>query len=287
MNEKGEITICDVAEKITKSDKMLEFLGDYNYETEVVRLRNDLETGAMAMLSAGCRLLRIKEHEVKGTFSTTLEKIGLTWGSACRFMTSALKFVSGDTGKVKYPQLVQQGASKIYELALLDDEELSDLEAGKSVADITLDDVDKMSVRELKRALRDKKEREKALEQVLQDKNAKIDNLSMKLEKAENREIPDSTDFINQMMPKVQIILAEGVQLANKIRAYTKDIEDALPPEIDKQAVFRTLFRTFSGAVLGAREEIARAEMELENTTPESFAVCPELPEEDGAEFEI
>lgn len=58
-----------------------------------------------------------------------------------------------------------------------DDENLAELADGGTVAGLTLDDVDRMSVRELRQALREARETNAAQQRVLADKNEKIDSL--------------------------------------------------------------------------------------------------------------
>lgn len=53
---------------------------------------------------------------------------------------------------------------------VLDNEELDELADGGTVAGLTLDDVDRMSVRELRQALREARETNAAQQRVLADK---------------------------------------------------------------------------------------------------------------------
>ena len=56
--------------------KNLIFLDSYSYETEIAALIDDLKISSERMLKAGCRLIRIKEHEEHGNFLMPLKKLG-------------------------------------------------------------------------------------------------------------------------------------------------------------------------------------------------------------------
>lgn len=73
------------------------------------------------------------------------------------------------------------GKAKLFELVAEDDDDLAELADGGTVAGLTLDDVDRMSVRELRQALREARETNAAQQRVLADKNEKIDSLSTRL----------------------------------------------------------------------------------------------------------
>jgi|GEM_PF-4154339 len=71
-------------------------------------------------------------------------------------MSTSFRFVEGN-GNLKYQRFAQLGVSKIYELAMEDDEVLKGLEDGEAVAGMTVEEIDRLSVRELKQKLRDAK----------------------------------------------------------------------------------------------------------------------------------
>ena len=91
--EQGQVypqELATVAENIHKTDVMFSFLGEYTFEDEVTAIRSDLTTSANSMLSAGCRLLRLKEHEGRGRFMKALEELGIVHETARRLMNTAI-----------------------------------------------------------------------------------------------------------------------------------------------------------------------------------------------------
>lgn len=144
-----------------------------------------LSQSAEAMLEAGKRLIMLKEHEPHGEFTETLERLGLAPRTARSIMQAAVKF-----GGSKRQTFAVLDKSKLFVLMTEDDDELEELAEGGTLAGKTLDEIDRMSVRELKQALRSAKQKAKdeaeTNERMLADKNAKIDELDKALHKRDS-----------------------------------------------------------------------------------------------------
>ncbi|EBH1770005.1 DUF3102 domain-containing protein [Salmonella enterica] len=133
---------------------------------------------AEAMLEAGKRLVILKENEPHGEFTDILENdIGLTPQVARRMMQASIKFLGSDNETPKRSTLSVLGKGKLYELMVLDDEDLDSLADGGTVAGTTLDDIDRMSVRELRKALRESKEDLSASRKLNAEKSQEINEL--------------------------------------------------------------------------------------------------------------
>lgn len=151
-----------------------------NLPYDRTRLENEaqfyLRESAGAMLEAGKRLIVIKEHEGHGEFGESLQRIGLAPRTAQVMMRASVKF-----GGAKTQALAHLGKAKMFELMVEDDEDLEALADGGTVAGLKLDDVEKMTVRELKAALRKERDTRKAeaeaAEQLLSKKDDKINEL--------------------------------------------------------------------------------------------------------------
>ncbi len=129
-----------------------------------------------AFVEAGRRLIWLKEHEGHGGFMPSLERIGIPPRAAQRMMQVAAKFSSA-------PTLNHLGSSKLLELAILDDEEIAELGDGGNILGYSADDIDKMSVRELRDALRKSEEAKTEADEMVAKKNLKIDELDAQLSK--------------------------------------------------------------------------------------------------------
>ncbi|HGJ5882126.1 helix-turn-helix domain-containing protein, partial [Arsenophonus sp.] len=73
------------------------------------------------------------------------------------------------------------GRSKLYELMFEDDEDLIQLAEGGTIAGLTLDEVDRMSVRELRAALRKDEAALKRSQQLVAEKEKQLQQLSQQL----------------------------------------------------------------------------------------------------------
>ncbi|HCS0682725.1 TPA: hypothetical protein OPX89_004520, partial [Salmonella enterica subsp. enterica serovar Typhi] len=79
-----------------------------------------------------------------------------------------------------------------------------------TVAGLTLDDVDRMSVRELRQALREARETNAAQQRVLADKNEKIDSLSTRLEKKSRIQPPEPDEEVKKLRAEVTALAVEA-----------------------------------------------------------------------------
>ncbi|HAK0561736.1 TPA: DUF3102 domain-containing protein, partial [Salmonella enterica] len=95
-------------------------------------------------------------------------------------------------------------------LMVLDDEELDALADGGTVAGATLDDIDRMTSRELKAALREARETNAAQQRVLADKNEKIDTLSTRLEKKSRIQPPKPDEEVKKLRAEVTALAVEA-----------------------------------------------------------------------------
>lgn len=108
-----------------------------------------------AVLETGKRLLLLKEVAGHGQFAISLEGLGIGHSLANKLMASTLKFSNSESTTILALPNLNQG--KLLELLVLDDGEIEALNNGDQVRGIQLDDVDCMSVSELRRALRKEK----------------------------------------------------------------------------------------------------------------------------------
>ncbi|CZX73907.1 DUF3102 domain-containing protein [Enterobacter hormaechei subsp. hoffmannii] len=182
----------------------------YERDRIVHETRFYMAQSAEAMLEAGKRLIILKENEPHGEFVEIVrEHLGIEPRIAQKMAQAALKFLSPELeSKAKTFSLL--GRSKLYELMLEDDEELAQLADGGTVAGLTLDDVDRMSVRELRQSLREARETSAAQQRVLADKNEKIDSLSTKLEKKSRIQPPKPDEEVKKLRAEVTALAVEA-----------------------------------------------------------------------------
>lgn len=183
----------------------------YERDRIVHETRFYMAQSAEAMLEAGKRLVILKENEPHGDFINILENdLGLEPRVARRMMQASVKFLGNGDQNSKRTALTVLGKTKLYELMVLDDEELDALADGGTVAGATLDDIDRMTSRELKAALREARETNAAQQHVLADKNEKIDSLSTKLEKKSRIQPPKPDGEVKKMRAEVTALAVEA-----------------------------------------------------------------------------
>ena len=120
------------------------------------------------LFELGKRLLLLKEQTQHGEFISRVELLGFDKSLARKLMVATLKF-----SKVETSPLLKtvKSQSKLLELIVLDDNDIEIIEDGGSIGDVNLDSIETMSVRELKKALRDAKADIEAKEQVIKAKD--------------------------------------------------------------------------------------------------------------------
>ncbi|KAF0205508.1 MAG: hypothetical protein FD173_951 [Gallionellaceae bacterium] len=169
---------------------------------------------AEACFELGKRLLVLKELTPHGEFKTRLELLGIEYRSAARFMAVSKKFANVTTSPLLK---VVETQSKLLELLVLDDEEVEALGGGETVRGIGLDDIETMSVRELKAKLREAKADAEATDRVLSDNQKTI----TKLQKAVSKKI-DPNDMWSEAM---RLLSAQTVAHKTSIVEYTTALD--------------------------------------------------------------
>ncbi|MDG2958848.1 hypothetical protein [Exercitatus varius] len=155
----------------------------YDEKLIVDRGKHCQRTMVESMLEFGRVLIILKEHMAHGKFQETLEhEFDVTPRAAQKFMQATLKFC-GEGLQDTTPKLVQLGKSKLLELVTQDDDDLKELAEGGTVAGLKLDEIDRMTRDELRKALRKAKEDKAAMAKVLANKDEKINRLDVDLAK--------------------------------------------------------------------------------------------------------
>lgn len=127
-------------------------------------------------LEVGRGLCVLKAATGHGDFMARLEALGIEERVARRFMQAAFKFSNRATSPVLKAAGTQ---SKLFELLVLDDEQIEAFELQGEVAGVTLEDVARMGVRELRAALREARAEKAAAERLIEAKNQQIDKLQL------------------------------------------------------------------------------------------------------------
>lgn len=125
-----------------------------------------------ACLEVGRGLAVLKQACEHGQFMVRLDVLGIEHSVAKRFMQAAVKFSNGAS-----THLLEAAGNqtKLFELLVLDDDQVEELTLTGQTGELSLDDIASMSVKELRAALREARAEEKATAEVLSEKNRLLD----------------------------------------------------------------------------------------------------------------
>jgi len=156
---------------------------------------------AEAMLEAGKRLVILKENEPHGDFLEIVEsQLALSKRTAQVMMQASLKYLSPKL-EPKAQALAHLGKTKLFELMTESDDDLAELAEGGTVVGMTLDDIDRMTSRELRKALREKRDEYDVKCRVVAQKDAELNE--MKEQKFRN--VP-ADEEISQLRTSLQLM---------------------------------------------------------------------------------
>lgn len=162
-----------------------------------------LEVGrGLRVLKAAC------EH---GQFAKRLELLSIEARVAQKFMATAARFSNASST----PLLKAAGnQTKLFEMLVLDDEQIEELELTGQTGELSLDDVATMSVKELRAALRESRAEHDATKAVATKKQARIDQL----ERAQERiaKLPPDAELEKlQQEATTHLLTAQGAIRGN------------------------------------------------------------------------
>ena len=183
----AEMTISEHAQKLGVLATQLGYQGSLTVGALEDEIRFYQQRTVEACMELGKRLLILKEMTPHGEFNKRIEMLNFTPRMAQKFMSAVLKF-----SKANSSSLLQKAGNqtKLLELVTLDDDEIDVIEQGGSIGDVSLDTIETMSVRDLKKALREAKatveskdQDIKAKDLIIQKKDQKANELDEKLTK--------------------------------------------------------------------------------------------------------
>lgn len=179
------------AASIEQSARSMEIAERYGDGTPYERLRVISEArfylgqSAEAMLEAGKRLIQIKENEPHGEFIEIIETLGIPARTAQSLMNAVVKYLSPRL-QGKSGALVQLGRTKLLDLVTVDDDELAELAEGGTLAGHSIDEIEAMSTRELRAALRERDAAIAAKDKLIAKKDGKLNELAEAEERRRN-----------------------------------------------------------------------------------------------------
>lgn len=153
------VAIREQNERVSALALQLNYQGSTDPAVLVNSAMDAVKRIGMAIFELGAYLLLIKESCAHGEFMPVLERLGINQKSANKYMAITHRFANSSTSS----NLEKLGFSKMAELLPLDDDQVDDLVDEGQTGELSLDDVARMSVKQLRAAVR--KERAEAAKQ--------------------------------------------------------------------------------------------------------------------------
>jgi hypothetical protein len=212
-NEVALTTAADArASLATQAGQVMQAIGyelSYDRERVIQEATFYMAQSAEAMLETGKRLIVLKEHEPHGEFLHIVQdRLQMSPRTAQVMMQAAVKYLDPRiTSKAQAPALLALGKTKLLELMTEDLDDISSLAEGGTIAGLELDDIERMSSRELRQALRDARDESDAKDKVLADKNAAADKLRQQLQRV--KKLPPD-DVLQQLLKETAACLYDA-----------------------------------------------------------------------------
>jgi len=232
---------------------------DYKGSTDPAVLENSAQD-AMRRLGAtifelGAYLLLMKEACPHGKFLPALERLDLGVDTAQRYMQVTRRFANTASGRY----LETAGIKKMVELLPLDNEQLDALESLGQTGELALDDVARMSVKELRQAVRKVRQEKDRLKKVAEETHAEV--IQLKLE----RKVVAHTDWPDALVPLTDQVAAAGRKIAQGVSELEACRLALFAAGVDLPEEDRVRFEAAIGHVADVYQEaLARAERGIE-----------------------
>lgn len=256
-----QLTVVDIAGKTTALALQLGYEGTLTVGALEDEIRFYQQRSVEACLELGKRLLILKEITPRGEFEQRVEFLGFSPRMAQKFMSAVLKF-----SKTNSTSLLQKAGTqtKLLELVTLDDDEINVIDSGGSIGDVNLDSIESMSVRELKKALRDAKADNDAKDQLIAKKTEKLNELDMQVTKLSNpaaikkREQTEEQELEAQALKDLSIA---GITLLNAVTRFQNDVNSIL--DLANEKGIPALYDRVDEAVTATYQRIALVSQQL------------------------
>jgi hypothetical protein len=187
---------------------------------------------AQSILVIGRACLLLKEHESPEQFAACVAQIGISERSARNYMAATLRFGS-EARKLATANL---SASKLIELAHEPDEDIDALLEGGTVANQTLDQIERMSVRELREAIREARKDKAAIDEIVREKDERINTLTKSRRRIERSGARVQADELLTDMDAAAVEAASAIRVlrdtASSIRCLYQDAGESLDEEV-------------------------------------------------------
>jgi hypothetical protein len=178
-------------------------------------IRANMSRSAVACLEIGKGLAVLKAACGQGMFIQKLDQIGIERSLSARFMKAAAKFSNVATSQHLLPKIGSQ--SKLFELLVLDDEQVEELVETGQTGELALDDVACMGVSEMRKKLREVREQVKGKDGLIARREKEIAEKSDELALAQHAARTPDEEAAPGMASRIDEAEADIVQAQKQI----------------------------------------------------------------------
>lgn len=204
--------------RLERIDHLISAAGEYNLAAEMQAARCHAGNAAASMMLVARSLMRIKEREGKQVFDAfVFDQLGISVPYAHRLCACYLKFN-------QRPELQNLQASKLLALMPLDNDSLDAITDG-SIEDFKLDDVDRMTAAELRKAVKDLREDAEITREKLTDARAGKDEALDRLERRD-RDMEKKSARMGALIGTFQTTYSNVLSALTQYREATDAISD-------------------------------------------------------------
>lgn len=259
--DEQQLTVTDIASKVTTLAMQLGYEGSLALDSLEDGIRLFQGRAIEDYFEMGKRLLLLKEQTPHGEFLNRVEKLNFSERTARQIMSATFKFSNRQTSAV----LNSAGNhSKLLELMILDDDSLNVIESGGSIGDVNLDSIETMSVRELKKALRDAKADNEAKDTLIAKKTEKLNELDMQVTKLSSPAAVKKREQTEEQALEAQALKdlsVAGITLLNSVMRFQNDVNSIL--DLANEKGIPALYDRVDEAVSASFQRIAQVSHQL------------------------
>lgn len=261
-----ELARTEQDERVAALARQLNYAGSTDPDVLENSAKDAIRRMGMTAFELGAYLLLLNEACPRGHFLPLLERLSMAPRAAQRYMAITRRFANASTST----HLEAAGFSKMVELLPLDDEQIEALTEHGQTGELDLDDVTRMSVKELRAAVR--KERAQAAK-----------NLSRaERQEAVNAELHEELQVIRRMPPSEELkrVHAAATELQAELQGHLQGAYRQVLIALNNAEADQTLL--MAGMVAQLQSDLAQLRDEFSlpavDATPEWEAWAQQQP---------
>jgi len=205
--EAGQLVTHEQNERVAALARELGYPGSLSHDALIDGAKASRGRLGMAIMEFGAYLLLLKESCEHGQFGDVLGQLEVDPRSARYYMAATRRLAKRQTSAV----LASLNFSKVVELLPLDDEQIDELAEVGQTGELSLDDVARMSIKQLREGVRKERDEKRRLKDVNKELHDEVVQLKMA------KKVVALTDWPDALKPVDDQVAAAGRKLATAL----------------------------------------------------------------------